>query len=99
MAARRFPLRLLALLALLALVFSFAIPAAAQTPIASEELPATVVTQRKTVIDFSQVDIVGELTHPDGSYSLVRGETRFRNLIELRGNFRPELARSASKLP
>jgi hypothetical protein len=50
------------------------------------------------VIDFSDVSIEGELTKPEGSYIKNRKKTRFRNLIELRGNFRPELRRSVSAL-
>lgn len=56
------------------------------------------VFNKKTVIDFSDVSIEGELTKPEGSYIKNRKKTRFRNLIELRGNFRPELQRSASAL-
>jgi hypothetical protein len=56
------------------------------------------IYNKKTVIDFSDVNIEGELTKPEGSYIKNRKKTRFRNLIELRGNFRPELARSVSKL-
>ena len=56
------------------------------------------VYQKKTVIDFSDVNIEGELTKPEGSYIKNRKKTRFRNLIELRGNFRPELQRSVSAL-
>jgi hypothetical protein len=54
--------------------------------------------RKKTVIDFSDVNIEGELTKPEGSYIKNRKKTRFRSLIELRGNFRPELRRSVSKL-
>ena len=56
------------------------------------------VFQKKTVIDFSDVNIEGELTKPEGSYIKNRKKTRFRNLIELRGNFRPELKKSAAAL-
>ena len=54
------------------------------------------VYNKKTVIDFSDVNVEGELTKPEGSYLKNRKKTKFRNLIELRGNFRPELKRSAS---
>lgn len=54
--------------------------------------------RKKTVIDFSDVNIEGELTKPEGSYIKNRKKTRFRSLIELRGNFRPELRRSVSRL-
>jgi hypothetical protein len=88
-------------LALFALVIALAVPAAAQTPIgpSSEEPPPTVVHLKTTALIFTDSYIQGELTRPNDSYLHARGKTRFRNLIELRGNFRPELARSASKLP
>jgi len=54
--------------------------------------------QKKTVIDFSDVSIEGELTKPEGSYIKNRKKTRFRNLIALRGDFRPEMKRSVSRL-
>jgi hypothetical protein len=76
----------------------FAAPAAfAQEDTVIEE-GDKVVFQKKTMIDFSDVNIDGELTKPEGSYITNRKKTRFRNLIELRGNFRPELSRSVSAL-
>lgn len=54
--------------------------------------------QKKTVIDFSNVNIEGDLTKPAMSYIKNNKKTRFRNLIELRGNFRPELQRSLSEM-
>jgi hypothetical protein len=54
--------------------------------------------QKKTIIDFSDVNIEGELTKPEGSYIKNRKSTKFRNLIQLRGNFRPELSRSVEAL-
>ncbi len=62
------------------------------------EEPDRVEYNKKTVIDFSDVNIEGELTKPEGSYIKNRKRTKFRNLIELRGNFRPEMRRSVSKL-
>jgi uncharacterized protein YdeI (BOF family) len=77
-------------------VVALSLPALAQdnTVVESDKT----VYNKKTVIDFSDVNIEGELTKPEGSYIKNRKKTRFRNLIELRGNFRPELARSVSKL-
>lgn len=88
-------MRRLSILAALAL-FATALPAAAQDNVIQED--DKTVYSKKTVIDFSDVNIEGELTKPEGSYMKTRKKTRFRNLIELRGNFRPELARSVSKL-
>ena len=82
-------------LLVLAVATALAAPAFAQD--ATVEADKTVYS-KKTVIDFSDVNIEGELTKPEGSYIKNRKKTRFRNLIELRGNFRPELSRSVSKL-
>lgn len=79
------------------LTFASATPVFAQEDTVIEE-EDKVVFNKKTVIDFSDVDIEGELTKPEGSYIKNRKKTRFRNLIELRGNFRPELRRSVSAL-
>lgn len=83
-------------LLVLAVVAGLSVPAFAQDKVV-EEGDKTVYS-KKTVIDFSDVNIEGELTKPEGSYIKNRKKTRFRNLIELRGNFRPELSRSVSKL-
>ncbi len=88
----------LALAALVAaLVAALAAPAALAQDKTIQEDDKTVYN-KKTVIDFSDVSIEGELTKPEGSYIKNRKKTRFRNLIELRGNFRPELKRSVSAL-
>lgn len=65
---------------------------------AQEEEDVKIEYQKKTVIDFSDVNIEGELKKPEGSYIQNRKRTKFRNLIELRGNFRPELRRSVSAI-
>lgn len=82
--------------AILAVVAALAAPAMAQDTYVQEG--DKTVFSKKTVIDFSDVNIEGELTKPEGSYVKNRKKTRFRNLIEMRGDFRPELSRSVSKL-
>lgn len=57
-----------------------------------------VVYKKRTVIDFSDVTIEGELTKPEGSYLVNRKKTRFKNLIEVRAHFRPELNRTVGAL-
>ena len=57
--------------------------------------PDVVKRQKATYIDFGIVQIEGTLIRPEGSYLIERRRARFRNLIALRGNFRPELQRSA----
>ena len=84
---------------LIAVAFALSLaagPALAQDKVIEEG--DKTVFNKKTVIDFSDVNIEGELTKPEGSYIKNRKKTRFRNLIELRGNFRPELKRSVSAL-
>lgn len=83
-------------LLLVTAIVALAVPAAAEDTYVQEG--DKTVYNKKTVIDFSDVNIEGELTKPEGSYVKNRKKTRFRNLIELRGNFRPELSRSVSKL-
>lgn len=60
--------------------------------------PDKVVVRKRTVIDFNDVTVEGELTKPEGSYVLNRNRTRFPSLIRLRDNFNPELQKSADNL-
>src|SRR5579872_4265721 len=57
-----------------------------------------VVVRKRTVIDFNDVTVEGELTKPEGSYLLNGNKTRFQSLIKLRDNFNPELQKSADNL-
>ena len=54
--------------------------------------------KKKTVIDFSDVTIEGELTKPEGSYLLNRKKTNFTSLLKIRENFLPELQYSTDDL-
>ncbi|MFP2902652.1 hypothetical protein [Corallococcus sp. 4LFB] len=56
------------------------------------------VYRKKTVIDFTDVAVEGELTKPEGSYVLNRKKTDFQSLIRVRENFDPELQKSADNL-
>ena len=57
-----------------------------------------VVVRKRTVIDFNDVTVEGELTKPEGSDLMNRNRTRFQSLIRLRDNFNPELQKSADNL-
>jgi len=57
-----------------------------------------VVYKQKTIIDFSDVTIQGELTKPEGSYISTRKGAAFDRLIKVRENFDPELNKSVDKL-
>jgi hypothetical protein len=74
------------------LVVATALPAVAQ----SEE--AGVRYASKTVIDFNDVTLEGELTKPEGAYLLDRKRTKFRSLISLRTEFLSELQSSVDNL-
>ena len=84
---------------LLAALFAMALPAFAeeQGPKVIREADKVVVRKR-TVIDFNDVTVEGELTKPEGSYLMNRNKTRFQSLIRLRDNFNPELQKSADNL-
>ena len=57
-----------------------------------------VVVRKRTVVDFDDVTVQGELVKPEGSYLLHRNKTRFEPLIQLRENFDRELRQSADNL-
>jgi hypothetical protein len=56
------------------------------------------VFRKKTVIDFTDVAIDGELTQPEGTYTLSKKKTRFKSLIKDRQDFVPELRDSKDNL-
>lgn len=58
----------------------------------------TVEYAKKTVIDFNDVTLEGELTKPEGAYLLNRKRTKFRSLIKLREDFFKELETSVDNL-
>ena len=64
---------------------------------AAQEAP-TVVYEKKTVLDFSDVTLEGELSRPEGSYLINRKRARFGSLVQLRGDFIPELQQSIDNL-
>lgn len=54
--------------------------------------------QKKTVIDFSKIDIEGIRTAPDMGRVTGKKRVKFDVLIGLRSNFRPELQRSLDNM-
>lgn len=77
---------------------AFAQPVAPVAGAAAEPAP-TVVYAKRTALVFTDALLEGDRDGPDGVVVWLRPKARFRNLIELRAHFRPELARSASRLP
>lgn len=88
-------MKLFAAVALGALVLSAA-PALAQSKVVQGQ--DSTVFKKKTVIDFSDVTLEGELTKPEGAYGLSRGKTKFNSLIKLRTHFTPEMNKSTDQL-
>ncbi|MEW5737707.1 MAG: hypothetical protein AB1938_02210 [Myxococcota bacterium] len=82
--------------ALFALVALFAVPALAEDKVIKEA--DKTVFRKKTVIDFTDVAVEGELTKPEGSYSVSKKKTTFKTLIKVRDNFNPELQKSVDNL-
>ena len=56
------------------------------------------VFRKKTVIDFTDVSVEGELTKPEGSYVLNKKQAQFKSLIKVRQDFQPELQKSVDNL-
>jgi len=54
--------------------------------------------RKKTVIDFSDVTIEGELTKPEASYLMNRKKSRFNMMIKMRDNFIPEMLKSVDNM-
>jgi hypothetical protein len=81
----------------LMLLFVGSTPTAlAQSKVIQE--PDRTVYRKKTVIDFSDVAVEGDLAKPEGSYVLDRRRTSFRSLVKIRDNFVPELQKSVDHL-
>lgn len=57
-----------------------------------------VVVRKKTVIDFTDVAVEGELTKPEGSYAISKKKTSFKSLIKVREDFNVELQKSVDNL-
>lgn len=83
-------------LVVIAVVMAVAAPSFAEDKVIREA--DRVVTRKKTVIDFTDVAVEGELTKPEGSYSVSKKKTTFRTLIKVRDNFNPELQKSVDNL-
>ena len=60
-----------------------------------QEADRTVV-RKKTVVDFTDVAVEGDLTRPEGSYVLQRTRSQFRSMVKIRDNFAPELQKLKS---
>lgn len=68
-------------------------------PVASaQEDDGNVIYQKKTVVNFDEDTIDGDLTKPDTAYVEVRKRLRHSNLIRIREDFRIEVLGSVMAL-
>ncbi len=86
------------LFAPVALAMVLAAPAFAQGKVNEIQEADKTVYRKKTVIDFTDVAVEGELTKPEGSYAISKKKTSFKSLIKVRDNFVPELQKSVDNL-
>ena len=56
------------------------------------------VYRKKSVVDFSEVNVEGDLTKPEGSYVINRRKSGFDSRIRLRADFTPEMQKSVDHL-
>lgn len=82
-----------------------AILAALAGPARAQEVKTRVVQEadktvyrKKSVVDFSEVSVEGDLTKPEGSYVINRRKTGFDSRIKVRADFTPELQKSVDHL-
>jgi hypothetical protein len=67
--------------------------------LAQEAAPAPDVTyKKKTVYDFDDDLVEGELQRPDGEYIDTRRKAKHSSLIKIRENFIPEMLKSAEDI-
>lgn len=68
------------------------------SPAMAQEDGGNVQYKKKTVINFEDDTIEGDLKTPDGQYLEVRAKMRHRSLIRIRTEFRREVLGSISDL-
>lgn len=82
-------------------IFALALPWA-WVSLAPDREPNAQTTEvrysRKTVLDFSEVVVMGTVERPDIAYIQPRRRAHFRSLIRFRTSFRPELEISVEAL-
>ena len=82
----------------IAAVLGLLVSGAAIAQDASAPDAAGVSYQRKTVINFEDDTIEGDLKTPDGQYLEARKKTRHKSLIRIRTDFRREVLGSIADL-
>jgi hypothetical protein len=80
---------------MLLLVVAFPLAAMAQ---AAKAPPPKVEYEKKTVINFDDDTIQGDLTRPDGEYIQARNKVRHSPLIKLREDWRDKVTQASGDL-
>jgi hypothetical protein len=60
--------------------------------------PEKATYKPKTVIEFSEVQVNGQIVRPEMTRVQGRGRSQFRPLVRARADFRPELQRSLDNI-
>ncbi|MBO7126710.1 hypothetical protein J6W78_04110 [bacterium] len=82
------------LVAVLFLLLSFSFLLAQET----DEEGRLIKYREKTVIDFEDVMLEGQIKKPSGSFLMDRSKTKFDSLINLKQDFNKELVKSVDLL-
>ena len=82
------------LVAVLFLMLSFMFLSAQET----DEEGRLIKYREKTVIDFEDVMLEGQIKKPSGSFLMDRSKTKFDSLINLKQDFNKELVKSVDLL-
>lgn len=80
------------------IIFLLLVLAVVQLGIISPLMAQDVKYRKKTIIDFEDVLLEGELKKPAGTYITERRELNFNNLIKVRTNFEQEMFKSVDVL-
>lgn len=57
-----------------------------------------VIYRKRSVVDFNDMVLEGELTRPEGSYIINRERAEFPSRIKIRSSFAPEMQKSVDHL-
>lgn len=85
----------------MAAIAALALVGTASTALAQETVireADKVVYKKRTIIDFNDVTLEGELVKPEGSYMHTHRTAKFTTLINYRTSFVPELQKSVDNL-
>ena len=83
----------------LALVIAAGVHLSPDEPTTVVQEPDKVIYKKTSAVIFTDASIEAAVTKPTGTVIFSRPPTKFRNLIELRASFRPEMSKSVGALP